>query len=123
MRATCAPLAQEDVQGLWAWWPKAGLGMHVLLISKMCVVLVDASGQVTFRPRAQGHTGAKMVHSLARLKVLGAGSACYRVNGRPLLGCWGLPWVGWASGSAATFSLETSPLSWCLAAMALPSSA
>ena len=25
MRATCAPLAQEDVQGLWAWWPKAGL--------------------------------------------------------------------------------------------------
>lgn len=68
MLATCASLAQEDIQGLWAWWPKAGLGMHVLLISKMCIVLVDASGQVAFRPHAQGHTGAKMVHSLVRLK-------------------------------------------------------
>lgn len=68
MLAICASLAQEDIQGLWAWWPKAGLGMHVLLISKMCIVLVDASGQVAFRPHAQGHTGAKMVHSLVRLK-------------------------------------------------------
>ena len=68
MLATCASLAQEDIQGLRAWWPKAGLGMHVLLISKMCIVLVDASGQVAFRPHAQGHTGAKMVHSLVRLK-------------------------------------------------------
>lgn len=96
--------------------------MHVLLISRMFVFLIDASCQVASRPHA----------CVADGRQDGAAQAGEAEGDAQVLGAWpGLPrgkwwaaphrpWVGWASDCVATFGLASGPCLGARLAVALP---
>ena len=104
--------------------------MHVLLISRMSVFLIDASGQVASCPHAWVAHGrqdgaAQAGEAEGDAQVLGAWPgrprgkwwaaphrACWR--------CWGLPWVGRASDCEAAFGPASGPCLGARLAVALP---